>query len=214
MDDPGSVAYYSQLNQNPGEPYWKGPPISAEDQAKYDKYMNIVQNYKPAGGAPLGPSGMPMSYVPADPDLQQFMSHDAQQHFGDVIDDPVYGKVQSTYRTHKQNFGDKYMPLIFGAALSAISGGAAAPFLAPMFSAATQYGSTGKINPKQLAMSLGGSMLGTSLLGGGLDPGIGQAIGYGKKAYDVYNAGKAATKGNFGPGVGMGLGAGYNYLTS
>src|SRR6478736_4613180 len=198
MDDPGSLNYYNEAQNNPALQGWKGRDLTPEEQKRWEQYSAIANQAGP--DQPGVPQGHGLSYVTADPALRrEFMgasADDERQHYGDVIQGPN-GPMQTTYRDPpKPNFGAKYMPLAFGAALSAISGGAAAPFLAPLFTAATQYGSTGKLNAKNLALSLGGSMLGGAALGG-LDPGIAQAINYGKTVYGLGKAGYDASKGNY-----------------
>jgi hypothetical protein len=209
MDDPGSLDYYNQLQtqSNPalqGQSNYVPPTLDPETQKKWDAYMRVAgSDIHPQGAQGYSPQGLPVSWVPADQELRQtFMGKpDEHQHFGEVIDDPVYGKIQSTYRDPpKPSFSSKYMPLVFGGALAAITGGAAAPFLGPMFSAAMQYGTKGKIDPLSLGMSLGGSYL------GGINPALGQAFNIGKAGY-------AASKGNYAPGLGMAANAGYDYLT-
>jgi hypothetical protein len=201
MDDP-TLADLTRTN-NPALQGWQAPGLTPEQQARFDAYAKVAGSAGPGGYSPMG---LPLSWVPADAQLrQEFMgAPDSRQHFGQVVDDPVLGRIQSTYRDPpKPNIGQRYMPLAFGAALAAISGGAAMPLLGTLFSAATQYGSTGKLNPTQLALQTAAGFA-PGLLGG-IDPALRSAYDIGSKAYGIGKAGYDASKGNYGPAAGIGL---------
>lgn len=179
MDDPGSLDYYNQVQNNPALQGWKGRDLTPEEQKRWDQYSAIA--------GMEGPDKY-HSYVTADPALrEEFMGKpNERMHFGETVQGPN-GPMQSIYQEPKKpSFSAKYMPLVFGGALAAITGGAAAPLLGGLMSAGINYGSTGKFN----AGSLGGSVLGA------INPALGQAYGLGNAAYQ-------ASKGNYSPGLGM-----------
>lgn len=204
MDDP-SLAQLTR-NDNPALQGYQfsgtESPVIAALRAKLNPEQMQNLQYGNIGPGGAAPNGRALAWTPYDPNQQLFDKH---QHFGDTYDDPVYGKLQSMWTEPKksQHDLDKWMPVVFGTALAAISGGAASPLLGTLFSAATQYGSNGKLDPKALALQTAAGFA-PGLLGG-IDPALAQAYRIGSSAYGLGNAGYQASRGNYAPAAGIGL---------
>ena len=96
-------------------------------------------------------------------------------------------------------------------AVTFIGIGLAIIVLAPLLNAALQYSMGGKINPAQLALSVGGSFV-PGLLGG-IDPSIAQAYRIGSTALGAGSAINQASKGNYDPAINAAAGYGLKQLT-
>lgn len=151
------------------------------DQMQQLQYGNIG----PGGRDPA--SGLAYSWLPYDPAQQLFDSH---QHFGPTTEDPTYGKLQSMYTEPSKSAHqlDKVMPLVFGAALSAITAGAGSAFLGPLMKMAMSYGTSGGIDPLSTALSFVPGAAGM------VDPGL---LPWVQGASGIYSA----SKGNPIPGA-------------
>src|SRR4030095_6105283 len=179
-DDPGLVT-----TNNPALPNYVSvgtpSPLALAFQNNVDKAISegrlqVGQSIGPGGRSQ---QGYAYSWLPYDPRQQLFDSH---QHWGPTYDDPIFGKLQAMYTEpskHAHDFweGGGLANTLFGTALGAITMGAAAPFLGPLFSAATQYGTKGKLDPLSLALSAAPGVL------GGIDPALAQAYKVGTSAY-------------------------------
>jgi hypothetical protein len=202
MDDPTLADLYG--TNNPALQGYKftgtESPVIAALRAKLTPEQ--MQNLQAGAIGPGGtsPIGTALAWTPYDPNQQLFDSH---QHYGDTVDDPVYGKLQSMWTEPRksQHDVDRWMPVIFGAALAAISGGAAAPLLGTLFSAATQYGSTGKLNPTQLALQTAAGYAPGVL--SSISPELAQGFNVASKAYGIGNAGYQATRDNYDPAINL-----------